>query len=71
MAARFGDEVAEMLHQVDPHWFLAVDLRAFYGLANTWIKILIEMKKLEEECLMINSRAKEPDLLVGNPDPLS
>ncbi len=71
MAAGFGDEVAKIFQQINPHWFLSVDGGIFNGRKNFRIKIFFFRSELEKEGLVIDTCAKEDHLVIGCFNPFS
>ena len=49
MTARFGDEIAEVLHDVDANGFFTINFSVGYGLPNQRIKVLIAALEIQEK----------------------
>ena len=69
VAARLGDEVAEVLHQVDPHRLLRRRSPAARSPARSRVEIFVAAPELEEERLVVDAGAAEDHLVVGHVDP--
>ena len=69
VTGRFGDKVAQILHQLAAHRFLTHDLFTLKRCPNARVKVLQAAAEFEEPGLVIDARAQERDLVVGHTNP--